>query len=458
MPALRSAASGGAPARPHPAAFPLRHWVAVAAVGLLTASPALPQEAASALGDVAGGIPLLITVDDLPLTGGDLHADPAERARITRGMLAALAAHEVPAVGMATWGNVRAPGDLDLLALWLEAGHELGNHTFRHLDYHRTETAAWLADAEAARRELAGFLAARGRPAPRFFRFPMLREGDTPEKLDAVRAWLAESGQRNLPVTLDNQDWSFERPWVEAERRGDRAAMARVAEAYHEAMHLSIRHHEATAERLFGRRVPQVLLLHGTAVGAAQWDRLFAWLAERGYRFATADEVLADPAYAEEHRFLGPRGPGLWDRLLDARRRAEADAAIRSLLAEQADAWSRGDLEAFVSVYAGEALFVSPTGLTRGRDEVLARYRRRYPDPAAMGRLSLEVIELRLTAGGEVSMLGDAVPGDVHGARVVARWTLAYPEGAEREEATGLTLIVFERRGGEWRIVEDASM
>jgi hypothetical protein len=55
-------------------------------------------------------------------------------------------------------------------------------------------------------------------------------------------------------------------------------------------------------------------------------------------------------------------------------------------------------------------------------------------------------------------MLGDAVPGDVHGARVVARWTLAYPEAAEREEATGLTLIVFERRGGEWRIVEDASM
>ena len=66
------------------------------------------------------------------------------------------------------------------------------------------------------------------------------------------------------------------------------------------------------AARLFGRRVPQVLLLHGTAVGAAQWDRLFGWLAERGYRFATADEVLADPAFAEEHCFLGPRGPGLW--------------------------------------------------------------------------------------------------------------------------------------------------
>lgn len=437
---------------------PVRSAHALAAAGaalaLLGSLAALPQPATAA----PALTPLLVTVDDLPLSAGDLHPEPAERERITRGMLEVLAKHRVPAVGLATWGNVRGPEDLELLELWLKAGHELGNHTRRHLDYHRTETADWIADAEAGRRELAAFLAARGKPAPRFFRFPMLREGDTDAKLDAARAWLAESGQVNLPVSLDNQDWSFERPWVEAVRSGDAAAAERVAEAYHESLHLSIRHHEATAERLFGRRVPQVLLLHATAVGAAEWDRLFTWLTGRGYRFAAADEVLADPAYAEEHRFLGPRGPGLWDRLLDARRRVEAESAIRALLAEQSAAWSRGDVESFVSGYADDTLFVSPTGLTRGRDEVLARYRRRYPDPAAMGTLVLDVIELRLTAGGEVSMLGDAVPGDVHGARVVARWTLSYPEGSGREEATGLTLIVFERRRGEWLIVEDASM
>lgn len=141
----------------------------------------------------------------------------------------------------------------------------------------------------------------------------------------------------------------------------------------------------------------------------------------------------------------------------DAGPRAGAEAAIRTLLAEQAAAWSRGDLEEFVSVYADDALFVSPSGLTRGRDEVLARYRRRYPDRAAMGRLTLDVLELRLTPGEEAEP-GRGAAGEVHGARVVARWTLSYPEDAEREEASGLTLIVFERRGGRWRIVEDASM
>ena len=132
---------------------------------------------------------------------------------------------------------------------------------------------------------------------------------------------------------------------------------------------------------------------------------------------------------------------------------------MTALLAEQAAAWSRGDLEAMTSVYADDALFLSPSGLTRGRAEVLARYRARYPDPAAMGKLTLEVLETRPLAGSEIPLLGDARPGRVQAVTVAARWTLSYPEGAGREDATGLTLLVFRRRsGGGWEIVQDASM
>ncbi|MGE0640582.1 MAG: SgcJ/EcaC family oxidoreductase [Thermoanaerobaculia bacterium] len=411
---------------------------------------------AAAVATASEGVPLLVTVDDLPLTGGSLHATAGDREAATRGMLAALARHRVPAVGLVTWGNVHGADDLRLLELWLAGGHELGNHSDRHLDYHRTGTDAWLADVERSRSEIAAFLAARSRPPLRFFRFPFLREGDTDAKLDAARAYLASTGQRNLPVTIDDQDWSFERPYVEASRSGDRAGAARVAAAYHESLHLSVRHHRETARELFDRDVPQILLLHGTAIGAAEWDRLFTWLEGEGFRFASADEVLADPAYERPPHFLGPRGPGLWDRIVDERRRQEADAAVRALLENQVAAWNRGDLEAFVAAYADEALFVSPSGVTRGSGEVLARYRRRYPDGKAMGRLRLELSDVRLTAGGEVSMLGDAVPGRVHGARVLARWTLTRDDGAPAR--SGPTLIVLERRDGTWRIVEDASM
>ncbi|HET9226430.1 MAG TPA: polysaccharide deacetylase family protein [Thermoanaerobaculia bacterium] len=406
--------------------------------------------AASSQAQTAGR-PLLVTVDDLPISSSRLHPDPAERERITRGMLDVLRKHKIQALAFVTWDRVLTPADKDLLRLWMEAGHELGNHTFKHLNYTRTAPKEYIADAESARKEIA---ALSGKKV-RFFRFPFLREGDTEAKLDAMRAYLAESGQRNVPVTLDDQDWSFEEPWVEARRKGDEAAMARIAEEYHESLHLDIRHHEETGDELFGRPVPQVILLHGLEVSAAQWDRLFTWLTQRGYRFATADEVLSDPALSEPHRYVGTYGPGLWDRLVEQKATAKALEDVRKLIETQVAAWNRGDLEAFTSAYAEDAAFLSPTGLTRGRNDVLERYRKRYPDGKAMGTLRLEPIEMRPAVGTEFTLVGGAKPSRVHGVSVAARWELSYPD---KEPATGLTLIVFRRGREGWEIVQDASM
>lgn len=416
-----------------------------------------PERAAAREAAPPPGRPLLVTVDDLPLAAGRLHPEPAERERITRGMLDALARHRVPAVGLVTWSRVQDERDVDLLRRWLDAGHELGNHSHGHLDYPRTDPKAYIADVEKGRAALTAVLAERGARV-RFFRFPFLREGETEAKLDAMRAYLARSGQRNLPVTLDDQDWSFEEPWVEARRRGDEAALSRVAEEYHETLHAEIRAHEATGDRLFGRPVPQILLLHAGEVGAAQWDRLFGWLAARGYRFATADEVLADPAFSEPHRYVGRYGPGLWDRLDHERRTREAASQVTKLLADQAAAWNRGDLAAFAAFYAEDAAFVAADGVTRGRRELLERYRRRYPDRAAMGTLTLEVVEISPASGSEIMPLGGARPSRVHGLSVVARWTLAHPEGAGRETTSGHTLLVLRRGRESWEIVQDASM
>lgn len=429
----------------------------LAALGLfltLAGSWPVPRSMAA---ETPAGRPVLVTVDDLPLSAGRLHPDAAERERITRGMLEALRKHGIHAVGLVTWNNVLSDKDRGLLNLWLAAGHELGNHSTRHLNYTATPEAEYIADVENARKEISALVAPRGAKV-RFFRFPFLREGDTPAKLEAMRSYLAESGQRNMPVTLDDQDWSFEEPWVAARRKGDKAALARIAEEYHETLHVEIRGHEAVGDELFGRPVPQILLLHGTEVSAAQWDRLFTWLEATGHRFATADEVLADPAFAEPHHYVGRYGPGLWDRIA-AERRTRADLAeVQALLTRQAEAWSRGDIEGFTSVYAEDATFISSTGLTQGRQAVLDRYRRRYPDRAAMGTLSLEVVEARPAAGMEVTMLGGARPSRVHGVSVVARWKLSYPQGGERKDAEGLTLVVLRRGANGWEIVQDASM
>ncbi len=127
---------------------------------------------------------------------------------------------------------------------------------------------------------------------------------------------------------------------------------------------------------------------------------------------------------------------------------ASVFAEARMLLETQAAAWNRGDLEAFCSVYAEDALFVTAFGLTKGRAEVLERYRKRYPDSNARGTLSFEVLSVDVAAPAPRKGAPDAIG-------VVARWTISH---TDRPAATGLTLLNLVRAPAGWRIVHDASM
>ena len=120
---------------------------------------------------------------------------------------------------------------------------------------------------------------------------------------------------------------------------------------------------------------------------------------------------------------------------------ASVRSEITALLDTQAAAWSRGDLDAFCAVYADDASFVTPTGMTSTRQAVLERYRAKYKDKAGMGTLRLDIVEFRELAP--------------QAASVIARWTLTWPG---KPEVSGLTLIVFEKSAAGWRIVQDASM
>jgi len=120
----------------------------------------------------------------------------------------------------------------------------------------------------------------------------------------------------------------------------------------------------------------------------------------------------------------------------------------RTLLETQAAAWNRGDLEAFCAVYADDALFLTAFGLTKGREEVLARYKTRYPDAAARGTLSFEVLSVDVLASAAPKKAATAIS-------LVARWKISH---ADKPAAEGFTLLNLVRFPDGWRIVHDASM
>jgi uncharacterized protein (TIGR02246 family) len=129
----------------------------------------------------------------------------------------------------------------------------------------------------------------------------------------------------------------------------------------------------------------------------------------------------------------------------------KAEEAVKALLTTQSAAWNRGDLEGFSAMYAEDASFLSPTGVTHGRQQVLERYRLRYADKKAMGILTLDVLETRVVPA-------ESKVCKIAGVSVAARWRLAYPDQPEKKTAEGTTLLVLRPRGGSWEIVQDASM
>ncbi len=404
--------------------------------------------------------PLLVTVDDLPVAGTAARGDAVARRATTEALLAVLKKHGIRAVAFVIAGNVKTADDQAILQRWLDEGHEIGSHSNTHPSFTALTAETYVDDVAASRKALTDWLTPRGRTL-RFYRFPYLQEGDTAEKVEAARAALASAGLRNVPVTLDGADWSFDRQWAAAVASGDEAAMNDVRQSYLTALRLAVTRTEPAADRLLGRLAPQVLLIHANAVGAAHWDAMFTWLAAHGHRFAPADEVLADETFRDLPKDPAHYGYGHYHRLEKLRRLAEVRAEVTAVLEAQAAAWNRGDLEAFCALYAADASFASPTGLVRGRDAVRARYRTKYPDAASRGRLSFAIEETRLASGLEVTPFGLASPGDVTGASIVARYTLTY-EG--KPPATGLTLIVLRPRRNvpegqpRWEIVQDASM
>ena len=158
---------------------------------------------------------------------------------------------------------------------------------------------------------------------------------------------------------------------------------------YLAALRLAVTSAETAADAQLGRPRRRCCCCTPTRWARRTGTRCSSWLEAHGHRFATADEVLADATFRDPPIDAARSGYGHYARLAKVQRAAEARLEIATLLETQAAAWNRGDLEAFCAVYAEQASFASPTGLTRGREAVLARYRTRYPDAAARGTLVL---------------------------------------------------------------------
>jgi ketosteroid isomerase-like protein len=117
------------------------------------------------------------------------------------------------------------------------------------------------------------------------------------------------------------------------------------------------------------------------------------------------------------------------------------EAIIRKILDDQTASWNRGDIENFMSGYwqSDSLLFIGKSGITSGWKQTLANYKKGYPDTAAMGKLSFNIIQVK-----RLSIMYFSVVG---------KWNLARSIG----DLSGHYTLLFKKIKGKWVIVQDHS-
>ena len=186
---------------------------------------------------------------------------------------------------------------IGILRDWMEAGLELGNHTFSHVAIDSVTLLQYEEDVVRGETVTRMVMAERARPL-RYFRHTQLRTGPTTEYREGLSRFLRARGYTVAPVTVDSQDYTFAAVYADAKHRGDAALQARVLAAYRDYTQENFAFHERLAVEALGRDVKHVILLHMSHLNADLIDELLATLQERGYTFISLEEALQDPAYS----------------------------------------------------------------------------------------------------------------------------------------------------------------
>ena len=248
-----------------------------------------------------------ITIDDLP-RGGDGSAPSFDGVyAMNERLLRPFKDGRIPLTGFVNAHHELTLGAdklRRLLDLWLDAGAELGNHTYSHPDINNVSLADYTADVAKGEPIVRAALAARGRTL-RYFRHPYLHAGPTPEIKAGLQTFLDDAGYRVAPVTLDNSDYMYAALYTKPEHR------ERVRREYLPYMEAVVEFFEQRSIEVVGHEFPQVLLIHDNQLNSDLMPELLDMFRRRGYRFVSLDEALADDAYRLPEEYVG-RGGFSW--------------------------------------------------------------------------------------------------------------------------------------------------
>jgi peptidoglycan/xylan/chitin deacetylase (PgdA/CDA1 family) len=224
-----------------------------------------------------------------------------------RSILDTLNRHSIKAALFVIGRNVEADEGKRLLTEWNDAGHLIGNHTYSHqnLNSPSMKVETYTEDITRAESLLKDF-----RRFQKYFRFPMLKEGDTVAKRDGVRAFLSQHGYRVGHVTIDTSDWVITSRLSDRVAKDSSADLKPYRDFYLAHMWDRAQYYDELSHRVLGRSVKHTLLIHYNLLNGLFLNDLIEMSKSKGWQFIDAEKALADPVFSEKPKVL-PAGESI---------------------------------------------------------------------------------------------------------------------------------------------------
>ena len=258
-----------------------------------------------------------ITIDDLPFVRMGSMTNSMLGVR-TINLLNALQKQHAPATGFAVMSSVYTGQKVDsaryaLLKIWLLNSIDLGNHTFSHPDYNQVTYSQFIDDIEKNEPLLENLMKEHNKKLV-FFRHPYLHRGNSQAKADSLADYLRKRNYIEAPVTIDNAEWIFAAAYDSVLKTNDDNLRKNIGSEYIRYMELKLRYYEGQSEKLFGRNIRQILLIHANSLNSDFMGELLTMFIQNGYTFVDLETALQDEAYKTEDRFYKNGGISWLDR------------------------------------------------------------------------------------------------------------------------------------------------
>lgn len=180
-------------------------------------------------------------------------------------LLDKLKKHNLKAVLFSSGANKLNEKGRYVLSTWNNAGHLIANHTFSHPNFNSKQVQ--LADFKDELSRNDEIIKQYSNYYP-YFRFPYLKEGNTPEKVEAFRAFMKQKGYKNGHVTIDASDWYVDSRLLARLKANPQADISGFRDYYVNHLLNRAAFYDSLAYQLTNRRINHVILLHHNLAAA----------------------------------------------------------------------------------------------------------------------------------------------------------------------------------------------